>query len=75
MNYLDQLAHFLIGAALVGAAMLVMSWYWGVALSMVVCVGREHWQHPWHCHAGCRLDVGCWLAGSLATPLIYHLLY
>ena len=62
---LDQILHVLAGAAIVGLSLFVMEWYWGVALSMVVAVGREQWQHPGVCHAGCRTDLLFWLGGSL----------
>lgn len=69
INWLDQLLHASVGAVIVGLSLLVMEWYWGVLLSMAVAVGREQWQHPGHCHAGCRTDLAFWLIGSSMVPI------
>lgn len=69
IDWLDQALHAMAGAAIVGLSLFVMPWYWGLAVSMGVAVGRESWQHPGLCHAGCRTDLVCWLLGSLVVPL------
>ena len=65
IDWLDQMLHAVAGAAIVGLSLFVMDWYWGLALSMAVAIGREQWQHPGTCHAGCRTDLAFWLGGSL----------
>lgn len=65
INWLDQILHALVGGVIVGLSLLVVDWYWAVLLSMAVAVGREQWQHPGVCQAGCRTDLAFWLGGSL----------
>lgn len=65
LDWLDQSLHVIAGASIVGLSLFVMEWYWGVLLSMGVAMGREQWQHPLACHAGCRTDLAFWLGGSL----------
>lgn len=72
LDWFDQSLHAIAGASIVGLALLVMDWYWAVVLSMGVAIGREQWQHPGVCHAGCRTDLAFWLAGSLGAVGVWE---
>ena len=74
LDWLDQVLHAVAGAAIVGLSLLVMPWWAGVLLSMAVAVGREQWQHPGVCHAGCRTDLAFWLGGSLLADGCFFVL-
>lgn len=72
IDWLDQVAHVLVGCAITFTVGYVVSWWVGLIVSMAVSVIREYWQHPGQCQAGCRTDIMFWLGGSLiAVPILW----
>ena len=65
INWCDQALHALAGFTLVVCIGVYLPWWAAVLISMAIAVGREQWQHPGVCHAGCRTDLLCWTLGSL----------
>lgn len=70
INWIDQSGHLIAGAMIVGLSLALVPWYWAVLISLVAAVGREQWQHPLACHAGCRTDLLFWTLGSLAASAL-----
>lgn len=68
----DQVAHVLIGCALVLFIVMYIPWWAAVVISMVIGVIREQTQHTGRCHIGCLTDLGFWLLGSLIGVGIYY---
>ncbi len=76
-EWIDQLAHAAVGAAIVALFALVILPIWAaVLLSLAVGIGREIIQRlqagmKWYeCREGCRLDLAFWSLGAGIGSLI-----
>jgi len=80
-EWVDQIAHALVGAAIVVGFAFIIPILAAALLSIAVGVGREVRQRLkagmrwWDCGEGCRLDLAGWAVGVLIGVLISWGLY
>ena len=70
-GYLDQTAHWLVGALLTLLWIYFgVIWWLAITITMTIAFIREMIQHPWRVPPGSRTDLLFWFIGCITGCLI-----